>query len=136
MRKLVGDLGLSSSVIFTDFICEETYRKYLSICDVCISLRTKTRAGTSASINHSLGAGIPTIISDVEPFDEFSDDVVIKVKPEEEKNLPQIISSLYNDKNKRNILGNNAKTFAENTLSKELCVEKYVQIINTMVKTT
>jgi glycosyltransferase involved in cell wall biosynthesis len=134
VKNLIKELGLCDKVIFTDFVDDATYKKYLGICDVCISLRTNTRAGTSASINHALGAGLPTIISDEGPFSGFPDDVVIKVKPAEEKNLSKIIDDLYKNTAKLSDLGDKARTFAENNLSKDSCVEKYVIAVNKLLE--
>jgi glycosyltransferase involved in cell wall biosynthesis len=136
VKKTIDDLGLNKNVIITGYIDDVTYKKYLNACDVCISLRTNARAGTAASVNHSLGAGLPTIISDEGPFSEFSDDVVIKVKPNEEKNLGKIIGDLYRDQKKLVALGERAREFAQKNLSKDLCVEKYVMAIEKTINCT
>ena len=130
INKIIKEMKLEEKILITNFIDEKKYHHYMQICDLCISLRTKTRAGTSASINHSLGAGIPTIISDVEPFNEFPDDVVIKIKPTEEKNLEKILSNLYDSKTKLSELGKKGQIYAKNFLSKDACVEKYVKILD------
>ena len=136
IKKLISDLGLQNKVTITGFIEEETYKKYLDICDVCISLRSKTRAGTSASVNHSLGAGLPTIISDVEPFNEFPDDVVIKLNPDNEDDLDSIMNELFTDENKRNSIQIRAKEYSMSHLSVDACVQKYVDIIDQHLQTT
>ncbi|MGB6463779.1 MAG: glycosyltransferase [Nitrosotalea sp.] len=136
VKKTIDDLGLNKNVIITGYIDDVTYKKYLNACDVCISLRTNARAGTAASVNHSLGAGLPTMISDEGPFSEFHDDVVIKVKPNEEKNLGKIIGDLYRDQKKLIALGEKAREFAQENLSKDLCVEKYVMAIEKAINCT
>ncbi|MDE2589368.1 MAG: glycosyltransferase, partial [Patescibacteria group bacterium] len=134
VQKLVKDLNLSNKVIFTGFVDETTYKKYLSACDVCISLRTNARAGTSASVNHALGAGLPTIISDEGPFSEFQDDVVIKLKPSEEKHLSEVLEDLYKDSQKLQNLAEKARKFAQENLSIDLCIEKYVRAVHKSLK--
>lgn len=129
INKIISDLKLEEKVIVTNFLDEKKYFDYIQICDLNISLRTKTRAGTSASINHSLGAGIPTITSDVEPFNEFPDDVVLKIKPDKEKNLDKILTNLYDSRTSLSELGIRGKNYAKKFLSKDECVEKYVKII-------
>ena len=128
--KIIKDLKLEKKIIITNFIDEKKYLDYVQICDLCISLRTKTRAGTSAAINHSLGAGIPTIISDVEPFNEFPDDIVIKLKPSEEEKLDEILSNFYDSRTELSKLGQKGKMHAKNFLSKDACVGKYIKIID------
>ena len=130
IKKLVNNLGLQDMVVFTEFINNEEYKQYLDACDVCISLRTDARAGTSASINHAMGAGIPTIISDDEPFSSFPDNVVIKIKNNDEKNLDSILETLYCNPSKMKKLGIMAQEYCENFLSKDSCVEKYVSIVD------
>lgn len=134
VKKLVEDLNLQNKVIFTNFIGETEYKNYLDICDVCISLRTNARAGTSASVNHALGSGLPTVISDEGPFSDFPDDVVIKVKADDEKNLGSIVDDLYGNKQKRNLLSKKAKEFAEKHLSLDSCVKKYVNAVEKSMK--
>jgi len=134
IKKMIHDDNLSDQVIVTGFIEDSKYKKYLDACDVCISLRTKTRAGTAASVNHSLGAGIPTIISDIEPFREFPDDVVFKVKSEDETNLGKIVQKLYDNPNLVDEISKKAKKFAEEKLSKDACVQKYVSIVQQTLK--
>jgi len=136
VKQAINNHDLSDKVIITGFVDESLYQKYLAACDVCISLREKTRAGTSASINHSLGAGIPTIISDVEPFNEFPDDIVLKIKPSDEKNLHKILDELYNNHDLRKTLGKKAKEHIEKNLSKDNCVEKYVSILQKIQKSS
>jgi len=130
IKDLVTEMQLQDKVIFTEFINDENYKKYLDACDVCISLRTDTRAGTSASINHALGSGLPTIISDEGPFSEFPDAVVMKIKPNEEKKLGAMIESLYSNPEKSRNLGIAAKKYAMENISKDSCVEKYVKIVD------
>ena len=134
VKKVIKDQNLSDKVKLTGFVDSSEYTKYLASCDVCISLREKTRAGTSASINHSLGAGIPTIISDVEPFNEFPDEVALKINPSDEKKLSDILEKLYENNDYRNELGKKAKEYAEKNISKDACVEKYVSIIQKTLK--
>lgn len=129
VKSLVKKLGISDRVIFTDFIDDITYNRYLEACDVCISLRTNTRAGTSATVNHSLGAGLPTIISDEEAFNNIPNDVLIKIKPNEEKNLGKILEELYMNPGQTKKLCFKTRTYAEENLSLESCVEKYVKIV-------
>jgi glycosyltransferase involved in cell wall biosynthesis len=136
VKQAITNLNLSEKIIITGFIDETLYKKYLAACDVCISLREKTRAGTSASINHSLGIGIPTIISDVEPFNEFPNDVVLKIKPSDEQNLSKILDELYKNSDIRHMLGKKAKEFVEKNLSKDVCVEKYISILQKTLNPT
>lgn len=136
VKGMIDDLGLAKNVIITGFLDDFTYQKYLNVCDLCISLRTNARGGTSAAVNHALGAGIPTIISDEGPFSEFKDDIVIKIKPNEEKNFSKIVEALYKDPQRLKIIGEKARKFAQDNLSKDLCVEKYVMAVGKTIKHT
>ncbi len=129
LHKLVKDLNLEKSIIFTDYVNENVYQNYIQICDVCISLRTNARAGTSASINHAIGAGIPTIISDDDSFKDYSDEILIKVKPKEEKNLGNLVKDLMENDSKLMEYSTNSQNFAVNNFSIDSCANKYVNII-------
>lgn len=133
IKKLVYDLHIENKVVFTEFIDETKYMMYIDACDVCISLRKDARAGTSAAVNHALGAGLPTIISDEDLFFDFPNDVVIKLLPKNEDQLSNILEKLYNDPKSCQILSEKSKKFIQDNLSIDSCVEKYVSIINNKI---
>jgi len=135
LHKLVKELHLENRVIFTDYVDENTYQNYLQICDLCISLRINARAGTSASINHAIGAGIPTIISDDDSFRDYSDEILIKVKPDEEKTLGSIVKELKENDAKRMEYSKNSQNFAIKNFSIESCANKYINIVKEITGT-
>jgi len=132
IQKLVNDLNLSKSVIFTGYASEIDYIRYMKNCDVAIQLRSNIRGGGSGSVSRAVGAGIPTIISDLEPFEIFPDDIVIKIKPEDEKSLSKILDELYQNPEKRTQMGKKARKFIEDNLSVESCAKQYISVFNTI----
>jgi len=126
VKNLSKKLKINDQVIFTNHLSESEYNKYLDICDVCIQLRKNFRGGGSLTINQALGAGLPTIISDEGSFKEYPDHVVIKVKPNDETKLSEILEDLYQNPQKRIDLAENAKNFAVTALSIDFCAESYV----------
>lgn len=77
-----ASLGVSRQVQFFGHTPMETYQELMAITDIGINLRRPpTRGETSAALMMLLGAGVATIITDVDAFTSFPDTVVRKVPP-------------------------------------------------------
>ena len=133
IKKMVDSYKISKNVVFTGFIDDKIYSDFLKACDIAIQLRKDIRGGGSGTISRALGAGIPTIISDMGPFSEFPDEVVIKLKPKNEAELGTILNDYYENSKKRENLGKKAKDFAISNLSCTTCAEMYANEIHEII---
>lgn len=70
---------IPSNVIFTGWIDEDTYSKYLSIADIAVQLRTASRGESSSAVFDCMSYGIPTIINAHGSFNEIPDTTVWKL---------------------------------------------------------
>ena len=80
VEAVITDLGLASKVKVTGYVPDNRYSKYLSITDVAIQIRTYTRGETSRALLDCLAYGIPTIINSIGSFNDYSEQVVIKLE--------------------------------------------------------
>jgi glycosyltransferase involved in cell wall biosynthesis len=72
-----GDL--KGNIIFTGYQSEVDYFCTIALADVVINLRNPSMGEASGTLIHALAAAKPTIISDVNQYREFPDDVCWKL---------------------------------------------------------
>lgn len=68
-----------NDVKLTGYASREEYTNYLSVADVAVQLRQQSRGETSGAALDVLAHGVPLIVNDYASFEEFPDDVVVKV---------------------------------------------------------
>lgn len=138
MSKLldfVKDNHLEDKVKFTGFCSDDDLNEYLLHSDVCVNLRYPSAGETSATLVMALANGIPTIVSKYRQFDEYPDDVVLKVPLDrsEKDVLYAYLEKLILDEEFGGSLGNNAKKYIEENQSLAIVVSKYRSIIDHIV---
>ena len=136
IRNIIDKHGMSGQVTITGFVDDLLYQDYLRACDIAVQLRQDIRGGGSGTISRALGAGIPTIVSDIGPFAEMPDDIVIKLVPGSEKDLGGIVSDLYRNPEKRLGLGRAARHHATSNLSCLDCARMHADVISKAGDTT
>ena len=96
LESLIKKNALEKKVKFIGFVTSETFNDYLTIADIAVQLRTKSRGETSACILNCLSYGIPTIVNNHGSIQEISDNVVVKLKNEfTDWELTEKIFNLY-----------------------------------------
>jgi glycosyltransferase involved in cell wall biosynthesis len=89
----IKELSLEGNVTVTGFTEIEDFKTYMNACDICFNLRYPTHGESSASLHRMLGMGKPVIVSQIGSFEEYPDDIVIKVSYDE-KEIIDIYSAL------------------------------------------
>ncbi len=79
LEKRIKELNLVDNVIITGFTSLDMFKCYMGACDIALNLRYPTMGESSGSIHRLLGMGKPVIVTDIGSFQEFPDDVVVKV---------------------------------------------------------
>ena len=79
LRPLIESLGLSAAVRVLGFTPIDDFEGYLSACDIVLNLRYPTVGESSGTLLRSLGLGKAALVSDLGSFQEFPDDVCLKV---------------------------------------------------------
>lgn len=83
IEEKAEELGLQKEVIVTGFTSLDEFNTYMSACDLCLNLRYPTHGESSASLHRMLGLGKPVIVSNIGTFEEYPDDIVLKVRYDE-----------------------------------------------------
>lgn len=89
---------------------DDRLRSALAAADVVVNLRNPHTGESSASLLDSLVAGVPTVVWDHGFYSEFPDDIVVKVKAEEE--LGPALERLVDDPGLRADMGRAAREHA------------------------
>ena len=77
--RLLEELQLEKNVRITGYVSREDYKKYLSCANAAIQLRTDSRGETSGALLDCLAYGLPTIINAHGSFNDYDDEVVVKL---------------------------------------------------------
>jgi len=81
IEPMIRSMGLSASVRLLGFTPIEDFVGYLAACDIVLNLRYPTVGESSGTLLRSLGLGKAVLVSEVGSFQEFPDDVCLKVPP-------------------------------------------------------
>jgi glycosyltransferase involved in cell wall biosynthesis/SAM-dependent methyltransferase len=76
---LIRSMGLSAQVRVLGFTPIQEFVGYMSACDIVLNLRYPTVGESSGTLLRSLGLGKAVLVSEIGSFQEFADDVCLKV---------------------------------------------------------
>src|ERR1017187_7224243 len=79
LAAMIRTMGLSANVRVLGFAPIEDFVGYLGACDIVLNLRYPTVGESSGTLLRSLGLGKAVMVSDVGSFQEFPEDVCLKV---------------------------------------------------------
>src|ERR1039457_4260000 len=79
LEAMIGSMGLSANVRVLGFVPIEEFVGYLGACDIVLNLRYPTVGESSGTLLRSMGLGKAVMVSEVGSFQEFPDDVCLKV---------------------------------------------------------
>jgi glycosyltransferase involved in cell wall biosynthesis len=80
LKEYIQKLNLIDNVIITEFVTLEKLKQYMGACDICFNLRYPTHGESSSSLHRLIGMGKPIIVTDIGTFQEYPDDIVLKVR--------------------------------------------------------
>ena len=76
---MIRTLGLSANVRLLGYTPIDEFVGYMSACDIVLNLRYPTVGESSGTLLRALGLGAAVLVSEVGSFQEFPDDVCLKV---------------------------------------------------------
>ena len=79
VEAMIRSMGLSSSVRVLGFAPIEDFVGCLGACDIILNLRFPTVGESSGTLLRSLGLGKAVMVSEIGSFQEFPDDVCLKI---------------------------------------------------------
>jgi glycosyltransferase involved in cell wall biosynthesis len=100
VKWMVGELGLGANVVFAGFIDD---RRVLAdrVRSAKVFVFPSVREGFGLVIAEAMAAGLPCVLSDVEPLREVFGEAAILVKPDEPSALAEATLGLLLDEKKR-----------------------------------
>jgi glycosyltransferase involved in cell wall biosynthesis len=130
LNDRIKKCGLGKRVKITGFLSEVDYARFLRITDVAVQLRTKSRGGTPKGVLDCLAHGVPVIVNNEASYEDYPDDVVIKLNRE-----PQIIEisealvELQNQSERRNGFIERGLVYVRENHDPRLCAAQYAAAI-------
>ena len=131
LNKLIKDKQLEDNVFITGYLDEIEYSKALNRTDIVINLRYPSMGESSATLLEAFKTGKPVIVSEINQYNEFPDEVCWKIKPDkyEVAVLIEMLNYLIENKDVRTVLGDNAKKYADKVLSPKKIAKQYYNMI-------
>lgn len=80
INEYIRKYNLSDNVVVTNFVSMDVLKKYMGACDICFNLRYPTCGESSSSLHRLIGMGKAVIVTDIGAFQEYPDNVVLKVR--------------------------------------------------------
>ena len=140
LADLLKKEGLTGKVYIMGYMDSKEYRAGVKITDIVVNMRYPSMGESSGTLCEALSAGKPTIVTGINQYLEFPDEVCWKLpcnpnnEPKEVFTLFRMLEELTSSKELRKTLGNNAKEYARNVLSSELMAEKYYYTIKDVIE--
>jgi glycosyltransferase involved in cell wall biosynthesis/ubiquinone/menaquinone biosynthesis C-methylase UbiE len=127
----IQKLELQSRVKVTNYVTMSEYYHYIEISDICLNLRFPSNGESSASLLKVLSFGKPTIVTDIDSFSDFPDNVVFKIpQPTQSDEVEEIYKAsieLTENSEHRSFLSHNALEYIEREHSPERCARLYAE---------
>jgi glycosyltransferase involved in cell wall biosynthesis len=128
----IKELSLEDNVTVTGYTELDEFKVYMSACDVCMNLRYPTHGESSASLHRMLGMGKPIIVSNLGSFEEYPDDIVLKVRYDENEinDIYQALNELTKNTKSLNNRAKKAIIYAEENCDLEKNAKLYIDFFN------
>ena len=131
LDAIIAEKGLRGCTTVTGFIDEVSYEIGLELSDLVINLRYPSMGESSATLCEAFKHGKAVIVSDLNQYTEFPDEVCwkIPVGHGEVDCLTQMLEYLIEHPEVRQALGENAKAYADYVLAPARIAEEYKRIL-------
>lgn len=120
----------ANNVSITGWVENEAYKAWLAAADAAVQLRTLSRGETSAAVLDCMNYGVATIVNANGSMADLPDNVVLRLDDEfTDAQLAEALTSLYQNRVKRNELGYAAMEYVHTNNSPAKCAELYSKAI-------
>ena len=122
---------LQEAVIITGYLERQEYLAGLEISDIILNLRYPTMGESSATLCETMKAGKPSIVTAINQYLEFPNDVCWKVPlgRMEVPTLTAMLQYLLEHEEVRNAMAENARTYADQVLNCKNIAQLYARLI-------
>ena len=129
--------NIKNNVILMGRVEGREFIDVMHLCDFAFNLRFPTNGETSGCLSRLLAIGKPVIVSDIDAFSEYRDDMVFKVHSGCDSEVDEIynaICRLVGEPTLRAILSDNARKFMRENCSLEKVSAEYASFIQKAYK--
>lgn len=122
---------LEESVVVSGYLSEEDYYAAMEITDIVVNLRYPSMGEASGTLCEALKMGKPVIVSDLNQYSEFPDEVCWKlpINELEDTLLYEYIKILVSEPSIKHALGENGREYANTVLNPENIARLYYHYI-------
>lgn len=134
IEQLIRKNQLEKQVIITGYLNREEYEVALELVDIVVNLRYPSMGEASGPLCEAFKCGKPVIVSQVNQYTEYPDEVCWKV-PVGKYEIPllkKMLAYLLDHDDVRNALGSNAKSYADTILAGDKIAKMYCKLIQSM----
>lgn len=130
-NALIEREQLQDAVIITGYLEREEYLAGLELSDIILNLRYPTMGESSATLCETMKAGKPSIVTAINQYLEFPDDVCWKVPlgRMEVPALTAMLQYLLEHKEVREAMAENARTYADRILNGDTVADLYARML-------
>ncbi|MBZ5620162.1 MAG: methyltransferase domain-containing protein [Acidobacteriia bacterium] len=134
IEPMIRSMGLSANVRVLGFTPIEDFVGYLGACDIVLNLRFPTVGESSGTLLRSLGLGKAVLVSEVGSFQEFPDDVCLKVPvgPGEEDLIFEYLSLLVSRPEVAQALGARARAYVAEQCNWATVARQYTEFLESV----
>jgi glycosyltransferase involved in cell wall biosynthesis/SAM-dependent methyltransferase len=136
LEPMIRSMGLSANVRVLGFAPIEEFVGYLGACDIVLNLRYPTVGESSGTLLRSLGLGKAVMVSEVGSFQEFPDDICLKVPagPGEEDLIFEYLNLLVSRPEVARQLGARAKDYVARECNWAAVARRYAGFLEAVVE--
>jgi len=135
LEPLVRSMGLSAQVRILGFVPIADFVGYLAACDIVLNLRYPTVGESSGTLLRSLGLGKAVLVSQVGCFQEFPEDVCLKVPvgAGEEEVIFEYLNLLVSRPDIAQALGANARDYVARECTWASVARRYADFLESII---
>jgi len=138
LDPMIQSLGLSAHVRLLGFAGLDDFVGYLSACDIVLNLRYPTVGESSGSLLRALGLGKAVLVSEIGSFQEFPDDVCLKVSigAGEEDLIFEYLNLLMSRPDVAREFGARARAYVERECAWPVVAKRYIEFLSSVAAGT
>lgn len=138
IERLAKQLGIGDKVTVTGYTDLDTFKEYMGACDICFNMRYPTQGESSASLHRILGMGKPVIVSQIGSFEEYPDDIVLKISHDQNEihEILEAVRGLTLHKEELALRSKKAIVFAKENCDLEKNAQRYADFFEQLKKGT
>ncbi|MGZ4954213.1 MAG: glycosyltransferase [Methylobacter sp.] len=130
LLKTISVSGLDKRIRITGYADVQVFRNYLSAADMAVQLRTLSRGETSAAVLDCMNYSLPVIVNANGSMADLTGDAVWMLPDAfEESQLIEALETLWQDSERRAVIGKRAQEVILTRHAPSACAELYAEAI-------